>query len=150
MTVSTERPSWHRYFMLLAEAAATRSTCPRLAVGCVIVDAEKVVLSTGYNGALAGNRHCTEVGCDLDPQDHCQRARHAEANAVALAARRGTALVGAVAYVTAYPCWNCYCLLWQAGVRVVYYRDGYRRDSRIEALQHVVGMVQTVAVQDAC
>ena len=48
--------------MSMAELVATRSTCLRRKVGAVIVK-EKRVLTTGYNGAPKGLRHCAEVGC---------------------------------------------------------------------------------------
>ena len=56
------RQSWDYYFMTIAKDVAERSTCPRAAVGAVIVK-EHHILSTGYNGAPAGEPHCTDVGC---------------------------------------------------------------------------------------
>jgi len=43
------RPSWSDYFLQLADIAASRSTCPRLSVGAVLV-LDQRVLATGYNG----------------------------------------------------------------------------------------------------
>ena len=59
------RPDWDTYFLSLAKAVATRSTCPRASVGAVIVK-DKRVLATGYNGAPLGEPHCTEVGCLME------------------------------------------------------------------------------------
>ena len=56
------RPSWDEYFMRISHEVATRSTCPRLAVGAVIVR-DKRILTTGYNGSPSGLPHCDEVGC---------------------------------------------------------------------------------------
>ncbi|NLK90721.1 MAG: cytidine deaminase, partial [Clostridiales bacterium] len=56
------RPSWDEYFMQIAEVVKTRSTCIRRQVGAVIVK-DKQILSTGYNGAPTGLKHCEEVGC---------------------------------------------------------------------------------------
>ena len=56
------RPSWDEYFMRIAHEVATRSTCPRLAVGAVVVR-DKRILTTGYNGSPAGMPHCDDVGC---------------------------------------------------------------------------------------
>ena len=47
-TLKRARPSWDEYFMRIAHEVATRSTCPRLAVGAVIVR-DKRILTTGYN-----------------------------------------------------------------------------------------------------
>jgi dCMP deaminase len=124
------RPSWDAYFLQLAQLAATRSTCERAAVGCVLT-IDKRIVSTGYNGSPAGLPHCDTVGHWL-VDNHCLRTVHAEANAIADAARRGVAVAGATAYVTHVPCINCAKLLVSAGVaRIVYgatYYDGANMD----------------------
>ncbi len=122
------RVAWDRYFMNLAVQAATRSTCPRKHVGAVIVR-DKAVLATGYNGSLRGLPHCTDVGCLID-NDHCVRTVHAEANAILQAARHGVCIDGADIYVTASPCWECFKLIANAGIRRVLYGEFYR-DERI-------------------
>jgi dCMP deaminase len=122
------RVSWDRYFMNLAVQAATRSTCPRKHVGAVIVR-DKTVLSTGYNGSLRGAQHCTDIGCLIE-NDHCIRTVHAEANALVQAARHGVGLDGADIYVTASPCFNCFKLIANAGIRSVCYGEFYR-DERV-------------------
>ncbi len=123
-----ERVSWDRYFMNLAVQAATRSTCPRKHVGAVIVR-DKTILSTGYNGSIRGAPHCTEVGCLIE-NEHCVRTVHAEANALVQAARHGVLLEGAEIYVTASPCFNCFKLIANAGIRIVHYGEFYR-DERV-------------------
>jgi dCMP deaminase len=122
------RVTWDRYFMNLAREASTRSTCPRKAVGAIVVR-DKAVLATGYNGSLRGLPHCTEVGCLME-NDHCVRTVHAEANALLQAARHGVAIDGADIYITASPCWSCFKLIVNAGIRRVLYGEFYR-DARI-------------------
>jgi dCMP deaminase len=122
------RVSWDRYFMNLAREAATRSTCPRKAVGAIVVR-DKAVLATGYNGSLRGLPHCTEVGCLME-NDHCVRTVHAEANALLQGARHGVLIDGADIYITASPCWNCFKLIVNAGIRRILYGEFYR-DTRI-------------------
>lgn len=90
------RPSWDEYFLGIAKEVASRSTCPRASVGAVIVRDNRI-LSTGYNGAAPGEPHCSEVGCLME-NEHCQRAIHAETNAVAQAAKFGIAVQGATLY----------------------------------------------------
>ena len=115
------RPDWNTYFLDLAKAASTRATCSRLQVGCVLVRA-RVIVSTGYNGAARGDTHCG----DMDhTQGHCERSVHAEANAIALAAREGLSSNGTIAYVTHRPCQACYRLLLNAGVTRVIYAESY-------------------------
>ena len=120
--------SWDRYFMNLAREAARRSTCPRRAVGAIIVR-DKAVLATGYNGSLRGLPHCTDVGCLME-NDHCVRTVHAEANALLQAARHGVGIEGADIYVTSSPCWDCFKLIANAGIRRIFYGEFYR-DARI-------------------
>lgn len=59
------RKSWDEYFMEIAEIVKTRSTCLRRQVGAVIVKDNRII-TTGYNGAPSGLRHCTDIGgCEL-------------------------------------------------------------------------------------
>jgi len=129
-TYAVSRVSWDRYFMNLAVQAATRSTCPRKAVGAVIVR-DRAVLATGYNGSIRGLPHCTDVGC-LMVNGHCVRTVHAEANAILQAAKHGVRLEGAEIYVTASPCWDCFKLVANAGINRVLYGEFYRDERIIE------------------
>jgi dCMP deaminase len=122
------RVSWERYFMNLAVQAATRSTCPRKSVGAVIVR-DKTVLSTGYNGSIRGAAHCTEVGCLME-NDHCVRTVHAEANALVQAACHGTRLEDGQIFVTASPCFHCFKLIVNSGIRSICFGEFYR-DERV-------------------
>ena len=55
-----ERPSYDEYFMEMAHVISKRSTCIRRKVGAILVK-DKHILSTGYNGAPKGLKHCKEV-----------------------------------------------------------------------------------------
>ena len=109
--------------MEIARTVATRATCPRASVGCVLTR-ERRILTTGYNGAPRGVAHCTEVGCTI-VNGHCQRATHAEANAVVQAALHGVSLEGATAYCTHQPCVNCSKLLISAGIKLIVFALQY-------------------------
>ena len=119
------RPTWHAYFMGIAEAVAARASCPRATCGAVVVDGRNRIVSTGYNGAPPGEPDCLEVGCDMEG-DHCQRALHAEVNAVAHAARSGASVAGCRVYIYRVnsgsvgegPCRECLKVLTAAGVSV--------------------------------
>ncbi|MCP4901972.1 MAG: dCMP deaminase family protein [bacterium] len=124
------RISWDRYFLNLATQAATRSTCSRKHVGAVIVR-DKTVLSTGYNGSVRGAPHCTEAGCLME-NSHCIRTVHAEANALIQAARHGIRLEDAQIYVTASPCFNCFKLIVNAGIRIIFFGEFYRDDKVLQ------------------
>jgi len=90
------RPNWTDYFINIACEVAQRATCPRAQVGAVIVKDNRII-STGYNGAPAGEPHCIDEGCIME-NNHCQRAIHAEVNAVCQAAKFGLPVDGAVLY----------------------------------------------------
>jgi dCMP deaminase len=123
VTDHTERPSWDDYFMQITLQVARRSTCPRAAVGAVIVR-DKRILTTGYNGAPAGLPHCTEVGC-LMVNDHCVRTLHAEQNSIIQGALHGVDVSGSTIYVTHQPCLNCAKMIINAGIRRVVYAGDY-------------------------
>lgn len=124
------RETWPAYFIAMTHHVASRATCDRKHVGAVIVDANHQVLATGYNGSLPGQPHCDDVGHDMK-DGHCVRTVHAEANAIAQAARKGVSLEGATLYTNTYPCWPCFKLLVSAGVAAVVYDDEYRTDPRV-------------------
>ena len=125
-----ERVSWGTYFMNIAKEVATRSTCDRKYVGAVIVR-EKTILSTGYNGSIKGLPHCDEAGHEM-VDDHCIRTTHAEANAIVQAAKNGVQINQSEIYVTASPCYNCFKLIANAGIKTIYYGEFYREDRILE------------------
>jgi len=129
------RVDWHTYFMNIARQAATRSTCDRKHVGAVIVR-DKTILSTGYNGSIRGLPHCDEVG-HLMENDHCVATVHAEANAIIQAAKNGVRIEGSELYTTASPCWNCFKLIANAGIRKIYYGEFYRDARSIEVAREI-------------
>lgn len=76
------------------------------------------ILSTGYNGSLPGEPHCDDEGC-LVIDNHCTRTIHAEANAIAFAAKHGISLQGSTLYTTGWArgcCPTCTKLAKAAGV----------------------------------
>ena len=123
-----ERVSWKTYFMNIAKEVATRSTCGRKHVGAVIVR-DKTILSTGYNGSIKGLKHCDEIGCEMI-EGHCVRTTHAEANAIVQSAKNGVSINNAEIYVTASPCYNCFKLIANSGIKAIYY-DEFYRDEKI-------------------
>jgi dCMP deaminase len=126
VTQGSERPSWDEYFMQITLQVARRSTCPRAAVGAVVVR-EKRILTTGYNGSPQGLPHCTEVGC-LMVNGHCVRTLHAEQNAIIQGALHGVDVSGSTLYVTHQPCLNCAKMIINAGIRRVVYAGQYPDD----------------------
>ncbi len=132
------RPGWDEYFMDIAKLVKLRSTCLRRKVGAVIVK-DKRILSTGYNGAPSGLKHCEETGCLRDDQNipsgerhELCRGLHAEQNAIIQAAMFGVGIQGSTIYTTLSPCILCTKMIINAGiVRIVLsepYNDGLALD----------------------
>ena len=126
-----KRPEWEIYFIKIAQLASTRSTCLRRRVGAVLVK-EKKILATGYNGAPSGSPHCLEVGClrELEKvpsgeRHELCRGLHAEQNAIIQAAYHGVSIQGSVLFCTNFPCVICSKMLINAGIRTIYFLDGY-------------------------
>ena len=124
----SRRVDWHTYFMNIARQAATRSTCDRKHVGAVIVR-DKTILSTGYNGSIRGMPHCDDEG-HLMEAGHCVATVHAEANAIIQAAKNGVTINGGSIFTTASPCWNCFKLIVNSGLRKITFGEFYR-DERV-------------------
>jgi dCMP deaminase len=129
---AVERPSWDEYFMATALLMATRSSCARLHVGCVIVSGggqKNRIVSAGYNGFLPGAPHTSRVR-----DGHEQATVHAEQNAICDAARRGVSLEGATIYISHFPCINCAKILSAAGIAKIKYRKDYRNDPLVKEI----------------
>jgi dCMP deaminase len=142
------RKSWESYFLQIAEVVSDRGTCDRRKVGVVLVKDNRIV-ATGYNGSIVGEAHCDEVG-HLMEDGHCIRTVHAEMNAVAQAAKYGISLDGSVAFITDFPCWNCFKVLVNAGVTSIYYAKNYRVSKHVveAAARKGISICQVVPLEE--
>jgi len=128
--------------MKAAFAYAECSTAKRLQVGCVIVKDNRVI-SIGYNGMPSGwTNECedtvTEKVSKIEYETRLvtkPEVLHAESNAVAKLARSSESGEGASAFVTHQPCMECAKLLYQSGIKEVYYVHPYRLDAGLKFLQ---------------
>lgn len=125
--MSKDRLTWQEYFMKLAYNVSMRGTCDRAYVGCVIVNSENRIISTGYNGSIKGNPHCDDIGHTMR-DGHCIATIHAEMNALLYCAKEGISVKDGICYVTHFPCLNCTKSLIQAGIKQIYYGRAYRVD----------------------
>ena len=123
-----KRLDWDEYFSLITILTSQRSPCHRLKVGCIIVK-DKRIISTSYNGFLPNCEHKSIV-----INDHEQATVHAEQNAIADSAKRGINLFGATAYITHYPCINCFKILVASGIKEIKYLNDYKNDKIINEL----------------
>ena len=118
------RPKWDDYFAAIVEDVSKRSTCFKRQIGALIVNPDREIVATGYNGPVRGASHCWEVGCVKEEMgfksgeghEWCV-AVHAEQNALIQA---GKSSRGGTLYVNAFPCKICARMIVNAGIgRVV-------------------------------
>lgn len=123
----TNRPNIDVYMMGIAMMAASRATCSRRAVGCVLINSLNHIVATGYNGVPRGMVHC---GIEICPGisapsgtqlDGCM-AIHAEQNAL-LQCPDSRDIVRC--YVTAQPCLTCTKLLLNTSCQEIIYLEPY-------------------------
>ncbi|MBY9000916.1 MAG: dCMP deaminase family protein [Candidatus Heimdallarchaeota archaeon] len=124
------RPSWDDYFIQIAEIVKTRSTCIRRQVGAVLVNDNRQIISTGYNGVPRGVNHCNVETCTKlyeksgEKNEICP-AVHAELNAILQAASAGISPEGTTLYSTTRPCSGCTMAIINVGIKRVVYVEDY-------------------------
>lgn len=125
-------------YMDWARRTAELSHARRLHVGAVIVK-DDTVISYGYNGMPAGwDNNCED---DVYQQDGTTGLKtkpevlHAESNALAKLARSSNSGLNADIFITHAPCLDCAKLIYQSGIRCVWFGQQYRDNSGIEFLQ---------------
>lgn len=146
-----------------AKRFAELSHARRLHVGAIVVKDDRII-SIGYNGMPAGwDNNCEDKVWDkgaggwLSPEEfdeqypyegwHEEAGRnvryglktkpevlHAESNAIAKLAKSNDSGDGADLFVTHSPCLDCAKLIFQSGIRRVYYGQNYRDDSGLNFL----------------
>jgi dCMP deaminase len=153
------KPKLAQAYMKTAEIFAELSHARRLHVGAIVVKDDRII-SIGYNGMPAGwDNNCEDVeymdrgaGGWLSPEemeeiwpleDEHGRYRlktkaevlHAESNALAKLARSPESGLGADLFVTHSPCLDCAKLIYQSGIKRVYFGNAYRSSEGIEFLR---------------
>jgi dCMP deaminase len=112
--IEDRKQSWHNKFMELAKHISTWSKDRSTKVGAVIVNAERRVVSMGYNGFPSG------INDDIDSR-HERPAKylyteHAERNAIYNAVRIHANISGCTMYATMFPCADCARAIIQSGI----------------------------------
>jgi len=137
MNGKLNRISKDQYFMKIAEVVSQRSTCVKRKVGAALIK-DSHIISTGYNGAPSGFKHCTLESCvrkNLKPGENPELCRsiHAEVNCIIQAAIHGTSIKGETTlYATTFPCMSCLKLIINAGIKKVVYKEGYNMENKVK------------------
>jgi dCMP deaminase len=129
-------------YMKVARLFAEHSSAKRKKVGAVIVKDDRII-SIGYNDMPAGwNNECEEVVTPTLPYLQGDgptlktkpEVLHAESNAIAKLAKSVESGDGATMFVTCAPCLECAKLIYQAGIKEVYYVEDYRKNDGVNFL----------------
>ncbi len=140
-------------YMKTARVFAELSTAKRKHVGAVIVKDDRII-SIGYNGMPTGWDNTCEDKIYCDDGDYSEQQLpkdlnlpwkryklktkpeviHAESNAIAKLAKSVESGDGASMFITCAPCIDCAKMIYQAGIREVFYGHKYRSDDGINFL----------------
>lgn len=137
------RPNIDAYMMGMAMMAASRATCSRRSVGCVLTNKLNHIIATGYNGVPRGMPHCAIAPCpganapSGQSLDACM-ATHAEQNAL-LQCRNVEEIE--TAYVTAQPCITCTKLLLNTGCKNIVYLEPYPHPVAVDLWRNAGRMI---------
>lgn len=121
-------------YMDVAERFAQLSSAKRLQVGAIVVKDNRII-SIGYNGMPSGWTN----ECETENKDGSLVSKpevlHAETNAIAKLAASSESGAGATIFVTHQPCIDCAKLIYQSGIKKVYYGQPYRSEAGIDFLK---------------
>jgi len=142
--VPVDRISWDHFFIDIAFKCAIRSHDTQTKHGCVLVNKDNEIISTGYNGLP---RRINDKLLPNTRPDKYDWMIHAEANAVYSCARQGKSTQNCTAYVTGHPCLNCLLLMWQVGIRYIVHAgqkskmmEDQKYQAKIEVFKYVTGI----------
>lgn len=113
-----QRPEWDDWFMSLCFVVSQKSLDPHTKHGAIVIDADKTILSIGYNSPPRG---CVDADIPLTRPEKYRFMEHSESNAINNAARTGTSLKGSTFYVTGHPCEECLRKIINVGAKKVIY-----------------------------
>lgn len=128
---SIKRPHWNSYFIGIAFIVAQRSHDIHTKHGTVIIDKNRHIVSTGYNGFPPGLKD------DELPTSRPEKypwMNHSEENAIF---HKTTNLEGCAAYVTGLACSRCLKILYTNGITEVYQyaKRAYQMDDQEKQLR---------------
>jgi dCMP deaminase len=139
------KPRLLQAYMKTAETFAELSHARRLHVGAIVVKDDRII-SIGYNGMPAGwDNNCEDESVEpyagFEGSIHRivlktkPEVLHAESNAISKLARSSESGDGSVMFITHAPCIDCAKLIFQSGIRQVFYGKEYRSRDGIEFLE---------------
>lgn len=112
------KPDWDTYYMAMCFVAARRSIDTSTKCGCVLVDEDNGMFTSGYNSPP---RDCDDDEVPMTRPEKYAYMIHSEENALNQAAKQGIRVKGATAYITGFPCSRCFRDLKNAGIKKIVY-----------------------------
>lgn len=133
------KPKFVISHMKAAKVYAELSSAKRLQVGCVVVK-DNTIIGIGYNGMPSGwDNNCEDVVEQHEDGGQILKTKpevlHAETNAIAKIARSTNSTDGADMFITHAPCLDCAKLIYQSGIKNIYFNNHYRDDYGLIFLQ---------------
>ena len=136
-------------YMQTAKIFAELSHARRLHVGAIVVKDDRII-SIGYNGMPAGwDNNCEDKVWDKTGDYELKtkpEVLHAESNAISKLARSSESGDGATMFITHAPCMECSKLIYQSGIKKVYFGQAYRDTSGVEFLNKCKVIVEQLDV----
>ncbi len=124
------KEKFKQMYMDVALRIAESSTANRLKVGAICVKNDRII-SIGYNGTPSGwDNTCEDENGNTKPE-----VIHAEMNMITKLARTEGGGENSEVFITHSPCLNCSLLLYQSGIKKVYYHTKYRSEDGITFLK---------------
>jgi len=125
--------------MDIARRTSELSHARRLHVGAIVVKDDRII-SIGYNGMPAGwDNNCEDEikwpNGDIKFLTTKPEVLHAETNAIAKLARSNESGLGSDMFITHSPCLDCAKLIFQSGIKRVFYSEKYRDDTGTQFLK---------------
>ena len=127
------KPKFIQAYMEVGKTFANLSTAKRLQVGAIVVKDDRII-SIGYNGMPSGWTNECEYTQENGTLKSKPEVLHAETNAIAKLARSSESGEGATIFITHAPCLDCAKLIYQSGIREVYYETEYRATEGVDFL----------------
>ena len=129
--------------MQAAHVYAKCSTALRLNVGALIVKDDRII-SIGYNGMPSG----WDNVCEDENNKSRPEVLHAESNAIAKLAKSSESGNGSAIFITHSPCLDCAKMIYQSGIKQVYYSNEYRSTDGVDFLNKCNITVEQLIVED--
>jgi len=129
--------------MQAAHVYAKCSTALRLNVGALIVKDDRII-SIGYNGMPSG----WDNVCEDENNKSRPEVLHAESNAIAKLAKSSESGDGSAIFITHSPCLDCAKMIYQSGIKQVYYSNEYRSTDGVDFLNKCNITVEQLIVED--